>query len=130
MKKIVVLLATAAIALPVIAQIKSTVIKNTVNDEVFSIEYGAGPATVYVPGGAIVTGSGTVSAFTVNTSANVVLTSITPAAAGQMLFTPNSTNQFTVTDSNSDTVSFLRRVAINLDGTTNGWVDVVVAVQP
>jgi hypothetical protein len=130
MKKIVVLLATAAIALPVIAQIKSTVIKNTVNDEVFSIEYGAGPATVNVPGGTIVTGSGTVAAFKVNTGANIVFTSIVPDSAGQVLLTPNSTNTYTLVDSEAHTITLVRRAAINMDGTTNGWRDIVIAVQP
>lgn len=133
MKKFVVFLLSAAITLPVLAQIKSSLIRNTVNTEVFSVEYGAGPATVNVPGGTIVASALTVPGHVPvisSTATNIDLTAIAPAAAGQLLLTPNSTNTFVVVDDDSNDAVFLLRVAINIDGTTNGWVKLATDKQP
>jgi hypothetical protein len=64
MKKFILILTLAGVSGIVFAQLKSSVIKNTANEEVFSINYGSGVATAKV---AVVEAT-TVSATTVSGS--------------------------------------------------------------
>lgn len=92
MKKYFVLLAFVLAASSAVAQLKSSVIKNTANTEVFSINYGSGVGTVVV--------NNAISAGTVSLSSSNVLTSTHPvigagtntAAAGGIRVNVNGTN--------------------------------------
>ena len=119
MKKYIVAVLAGAVAIPAFA-IKSSLIRNTADEEVFSIEYTDGAATVNIPDGTISGG-----AAAINTSTNVDLTAITPVAQGQLLLTPNATNTFVIGG-----VTNLLRLAVNVDGTTNGWKKIVTEVEP
>jgi len=76
----------------------------------------------------LVSGATVVPPVLLNTNANVVLTLQVPAASGQILLTPNSTNTFTI-DSVTSTNIHLLRLAINIGGTTNGWITVATDNQ-
>lgn len=74
-------------------------------------------------------------AVQVNTNANIDLTTVTPSEAGAYIYTPNSTNTFTLSAVNTGgtsvvTVVHVLRAAINVDGTTNGWVKIATDAQP
>jgi hypothetical protein len=79
----------------------------------------------------LVSGSTVVPPVLLNTNANVVLTLQVPAASGQMLLAPNATNVYTTVGVGGDGVtnSYLLRLAVNIGGTTNGWVTVVTDNQ-
>lgn len=63
----------------------------------------------------------------VNTNANIpALTAITPEQQYAVLFMPNCTNTYSVDAVNVGatsvvSVTYVQRLAVNLDGTTNGW---------
>lgn len=76
----------------------------------------------------LVSGSTVVAPYLLNTNANVVLTLQVPAARGQVLITPNSTNVYTIVGVGA-TNSHLLRIAISGDGTTNGWITVATDNQ-
>lgn len=92
MKKYFVIIALAAFAGIASAQLKSSVIKNTANQEVFSINYGSGVATVVV--------DNAISAGTISLTSSNVLTSTHPvigagtntSAAGGIRVNVNGTN--------------------------------------
>jgi hypothetical protein len=91
MKKILIVCAAALLAIPVLAQVKSSVIKNTADTEVFSIEYGSGVATVTVSGVVSASGgfSGTASSVTGTVNAtDIIVADTTPTfASTQLVFT-------------------------------------------
>lgn len=65
------------------------------------------------------------SLVVVDTNANVVVTTKTPAFIGQVLVTPNATNVFTeVASSGAATNSYLLRVAVAYGTTTNDWAKI------
>ena len=69
-------------------------------------------------------------AFLTDTNANVALTTKVPTGTSMtVLYTPNSTNEVVVSDSEAHTVTTLRRVSLNFGGTTNDWVEVVIDAQ-
>lgn len=103
MKKYFVLLAIVLAAGVSFAQLKSSVIKNTANQEVYSINYGAGDATVKVAvveanlvgsvsGGAVSATSVTVSGATGLVSTAAALAAPTNAASAGFRVRINGTN--------------------------------------
>lgn len=86
MKKFIIVLALALISGISFAQLKSSVIKNTAGDEVFSINYGSGVATVVVAKvqadvtGSISGGSVSASSVTVSGATGIVSTAAALAA--------------------------------------------------
>ena len=69
-------------------------------------------------------------AFLTDTNANVSLTTKVPTGTDlTVLWTPNSTNEVVVSDSEAHTVTTLRRVSLNFGGTTNDWIEVVIDAQ-
>lgn len=92
MKKCLIIVGLIAFAGVSFGQLKSSVIKNTANTEVFSINYGSGAATVVV--------NNAISAGTISLSSSNVLTSTHPvigagtntSAAGGIRVNVNGTN--------------------------------------
>lgn len=69
--------------------------------------------------------AGLAGLVTVDTAANVDLTTKTPAAIGAILVTPNATNTFTeVATSGAATNTYLLRVAVAYGTTTNDWAKI------
>lgn len=103
MKKYLVIVGLIAVAGVSLAQLKSSVIKNTANQEVFSINYGSGVATVKVAkveadvtgsisGGAVSATSVTVSGATGLVSTAAALAAPTNAASAGLRVRINGTN--------------------------------------
>lgn len=68
--------------------------------------------------------------FITDTNANVVLTTKVPTGSSMtVLYTPNATNVVTVVDDQTNTVTVLRRVSLNLTGSTNDWQEVITSTQ-
>jgi hypothetical protein len=84
MKKFILILTLAGVSGIVFAQLKSSVIKNTANEEVFSIGYGSGAATVTV--------NGVVSPSSISVSGAAVAAPTNTAAAAGLPITVNGTN--------------------------------------
>lgn len=99
MKKFIIVLALALISGVSFAQLKSSVIKNTAGDEVFSINYGSGVATVVVAnvqasvsGGSLSGTSLTVSGTTGIVSTAAALAAPTNTARAGLRVYINGTN--------------------------------------
>ena len=123
MKKILIVCAAALLAIPVLAQVKSSVIKNTADTEVFSIGYGSGVATVTVAGVISATELVANSTNLYATQSDVLVNSNLTVRNGTTLNTVSATGAVVA----ASTLSVRAGTTVNTINITNSAVGVAVS---